>query len=499
MPGLEAAQDRLRVSWEALTASDASPVERRDLAWLQALLPNTMGGGGLYDALSTHTAAYAAARLKTWPTLRRISPLLADVDFNTTDMPSVVAAREAYETLRALRADVAARHATFDDTVYYTIDGDRKLRFRPASLPLDKSLPPLAQLWTPVNDSLPTPPSQKVLSKVIQHDKWLTLLDAAIEFDRTAVDTPIHHREATRIISASQFGAGSWLGASPDASPSCPKLHSPAHLIMLQRRLGLYLSAAKTANDALSVSRDKPDRRLVDYLGDLACNSGEHSTRHHATNRAWRDACAAVAIGAVILGDKEKADEYKQYNADHVSDIVQPGASAWHTDWLGENKVASPLCTSHSPNARAGRVQNVGHLFAFGNTEERLHRDILGCRERDRPADPPFDHNTGKGHVAFHKGDYYDAIYNKNNHVVPLIVEVFGGIASRGARYLRFLARRASDRKRGRDGTAYSDYHASGGFLAHHLARISMAAVYWDAQHIDEGVRFLKQHAQPHA
>ena len=83
--------------------------------------------------------------------------------------------------------------------------------------------------------------------------------------------------------------------------------------------------------------------------------------------------------------------------------------------------------------------------------------------------------------------------------MVPLIVEVFGGIASRGARYLRFLARRASDRKRGRDGTAYSDYHAPGGFLAHHLARISMAAVYWDAQHIDEGVRFLKQHAQPHA
>ena len=49
------------------------------------------------------------------------------------------------------------------------------------------------------------------------------------------------------------------------------------------------------------------------------------------------------------------------------------------------------------------------------------------------------------------------------------------------------------------DGTAYSDYHAPGGFLAHHLARISMAAVYWDAQHIDEGVRFLKQHARPHA
>ena len=45
----------------------------------------------------------------------------------------------------------------------------------------------------------------------------------------------------------------------------------------------------------------------------------------------------------------------------------------------------------------------------------------------------------------------------------------------------------------------YSDYHASGGFLSHHLARISMAAIYWDAQHIDEGVRFLKKRARPHA
>ena len=73
----------------------------------------------------------------------------------------------------------------------------------------------------------------------------------------------------------------------------------------------------------------------------------------------------------------------------------------------------------------------------------------------------------------------------------------FGGIASRGARYLRFLARRASDRKRGRDGIAYSDYHASRRLPLDHLARISVAAVYWDAQHIDEGVRFLKQRAQP--
>ena len=84
--------------------------------------------------------------------------------------------------------------------------------------------------------------------------------------------------------------------------------------------------------------------------------------------------------------------------------------------------------------------------------------------------------------------------------MVALIIEVFGGIASKGAQYLRFLARRASDKKRGRDGTVYSDYHASGGFLSHHLTRISMAAVYWDARHIDEGVDFLKRcHDEPRA
>ena len=139
------------------------------------------------------------------------------------------------------------------------------------------------------------------------------------------------------------------------------------------------------------------------------------------------------------------------------------------------------------------------HSTSVSGLSSRQWPDSGPTVARQRPTAPDTPTVRAQGHVAFHKGDYYDAIYIKNNHVVPLIVEVFGGIASRGARYLRFLARRASDRKRGRDGTAYSDYHASGGFLAHHLARISMAAVYWDAQHIDEGVRFLKQHAQPHA
>ena len=114
----------------------------------------------------------------------------------------------------------------------------------------------------------------------------------------------------------------------------------------------------------------------------------------------------------------------------------------------------------------------------------------MGCRERGREADGPFCHATGKGHVPFFKGDYYDALRRKNNQVVLLLVESFGGIASGGARLLRFLSRRAADKKRGRDGSKYSKFHPSN-YLSHHLASISLAAVYADARHIDDGVTGL--------
>ena len=247
----------------------------------------------------------------------------------------------------------------------------------------------------------------------------------------------------------------------------------------------MYLGSAKADNDVLLHAGEEPD-----WLGDKLCNEGEHSTRHHATNRAWRDALAAVATGTVLLGDKQEADKYKKYNEGHVADLVQPGASPWGTDWIGETKVPSSLA-AHAPTPHC---QHVGHLVAFGCTEEGLHRQILGCRERGVPTDGPFDHQVGKGHVPFFKGDYHDARFNKRNQVVPLIVEALGGIGRRGARCLRFLARRAQDRKRGRDGTRYSRFHASN-YLSHHLAKIVTAAVYSDAQHIEEGVYGLKTRA----
>ena len=137
----------------------------------------------------------------------------------------------------------------------------------------------------------------------------------------------------------------------------------------------------------------------------------------------------------------------------------------------------------------------MGHTHGFGSTEEPLRRTVFGCRERGLPSGPRLDHTTGEGHVPFHKGDYHDALRHKNNQVALLLVECFGGVASGGARLLRYLARRASDKKRGRDGTKYSKFHPRG-YLSHHLAAISMAAVYTDAAHIADGVIGLQQRSR---
>ena len=169
-------------------------------------------------------------------------------------------------------------------------------------------------------------------------------------------------------------------------------------------------------------------------------------------------ALSAVATGTVLFGDKQEADKYKQYNAGHVPDLIKPGDSAWGTDWLGESKVPSPLTAAALP---AG-CQRVGHTHGFGSTEEPLRRTVFGCRERGLPSGPRFDHTTGEGHVPFHKGDYHDALRHKNNQVALLLVECFGGVASGGARLLRYLARRASDKKRGRDGTKYQQVPPAG-------------------------------------
>ena len=69
---------------------------------------------------------------------------------------------------------------------------------------------------------------------------------------------------------------------------------------MLQRRLGLNITKASAACDA-----EERDGGVADRQGDNLANAGKYTRRHNACLRAIRDMIAAVAIGAVVLGDKE--------------------------------------------------------------------------------------------------------------------------------------------------------------------------------------------------
>ena len=73
----------------------------------------------------------------------------------------------------------------------------------------------------------------------------------------------------------------------------------------------------------------------------------------------------------------------------------------------------------------------------------------------------------------------------------PVIVESFGGIGTRALRALKFAARRAGDKKRGRDGTKYSRTRPTS-FLTHHMRQISSAAVITDACNIEKEIIGLK-------
>eukprot|EP00962_Isochrysis_galbana_P050937 scaffold22290_cov101-Isochrysis_galbana.AAC.2 len=69
---------------------------------------------------------------------------------------------------------------------------------------------------------------------------------------------------------------------------------------------------------------------------------------------------------------------------------------------------------------------------------------VRGCRARGQASDPPFDHKTGRGRVAAHRGHYFDAIYNKKNKVVLVLValvEALGGIIDETMDELGRLAR----------------------------------------------------------
>ena len=389
----------------------------------------------------------------------------------------------------------------YDRTFYHTTYGTTWTRYHPASLPPAKALPPLPELLAPLLHARSMevspfkPPSQRQLSSIISHAAWLHWLESCHAADAEPCrDTSQPHREATRAIETSQFGSGAFCDADPDASLPRLKQTSPKLTIALQRRLGLYISSAYAAHTSLACEGES-----VDYLGDSLCNSGDHHNRHDVGVRAWRDAAAAVATGPVLLCDKEDRAHNQCFCADKVPDIAMPGASPWGTDTLIECKSPSPFLSTHrvgiGSSRGGGSPSDVGHLFAHGNTEEHLRAVNLGCPQRGRPCDPPLDHTSGVGYVAPRVGVYDDAIRVKHNSVQLAIVSVFGAFGRQSQRLIKFYARRATDKKHGRDASRYSRYRRTTSYLSHHMQCISTGIIMSDADRILENVAILKQRA----
>ena len=103
-----------------------------------------------------------------------------------------------------------------------------------------------------MNDASSTttkPPAQRTLCKIVSHDKWCCLLSECRAVDAINDADPYFtfiNRECCRLISTSGDYSGAWL----DVLPTSVHLQSNKFQVALQRRLGLYVSAATDCLDA---------------------------------------------------------------------------------------------------------------------------------------------------------------------------------------------------------------------------------------------------------
>jgi hypothetical protein len=100
-----------------------------------------------------------------------------------------------------------------------------------------------------------------------------------------------------------------WLEACPDASVTYTRTDSGAYVVALQRRLGLYMSTARSVNDGVLDAGGEPDYTSATSRATLA------STRKP---RVARRACRRGRRRGHPRRQKEKAGEYKKYNEGHV-------------------------------------------------------------------------------------------------------------------------------------------------------------------------------------
>jgi hypothetical protein len=199
-----------------------------------------------------------------------------------------------------------------------------------------------------------------------------------------------------RFISASQPFAGAVYNAVPSRHDT--RIASDELGVMIQRRLGLPLSALRGLDDYSTGLR-----REIDELGDVFQTYHNHSRRHNSVAKILARA-ARQALATPVHVDSLA---HEAYSAGARPDVtIWRGAPDRLHHRLLEVKVVCPISINEEATGEAGSYAG------FANTSPALRRGIMGCESVG-----------GRDPVAPH---YADAL-RKGHDVQPCIFEIFGG------------------------------------------------------------------------
>ena len=165
-----------------------------------------------------------------------------------------------------------------------------------------------------------------------------------------------------RFISASQPFAGAPFNMVPAQHDF--RIPSEEYLIMVQRRLGLPLTALRGIEHSEAMAAD------LDALGDTMLAAQDHTRRHNGVAAAFARA-ARQALPCKVLVDTFTHEHFSPGARPDVA-VLRGAVDRSHHDLL-EVKVLSPTSTTGAGTEAAG-----SHV-AFGNTRADITRTILGC------------------------------------------------------------------------------------------------------------------------
>ena len=166
--------------------------------------------------------------------------------------PTIASFCASYDRITAAAADLHQRQTALATQRVHWVDGSTHRPYfpltaaaRPGSLPATASL-----AFDDATSASLSRFSQRALMAVVNDTEWLDLHQRCNGFDLANGTAVIPHREATRLVSCSQEGSGAFVARLPDISLPGSIIGSSALLVILQRRLGLYLTALKATLDA---------------------------------------------------------------------------------------------------------------------------------------------------------------------------------------------------------------------------------------------------------